>query len=483
MARRFLQFSLLAICVAAFSFFVSCDTSSDFLDGVGPPIENNDELLGDDLDENLFGEDEEEELEGEEGESEGEEGEGESEEGEEGEQEPEPEAELEPEVEEEQEPELGDDFLQYLPHVEDKRISNSYIANPMVAHGGVVRFVFPIVERINQYWGSSYDGYGNDPSKMIAAVGDSTWSCEVLWNDYGVNADISVEPTFDKNRIVVTTNGIAEANIVVGVRKGGTIVWSWHIWITDYNPDLIAEKNSVGAPYVYSASGANGELHRYDGAMSNVFVMDRNIGARSENDYSNMGQSDVPVGTLYYQFGRKDPFVGIGNKNGFLATSSTPWNPLNDNVGSAVTVRRAVESPMTYFSNVTSWSNDALSIDYLWNDAQKNYRSNAKSIFDPSPAGWRIPSGDLWSDFNGATLLWDYVAKVSTYAKSGAKYPAVGYRGYGGGLLTYVGALGNYWSSTPASVTNGMHLYSFGSGAVVSSAYRANAQPIRPIRE
>ncbi len=458
MVRRILPFSLLSFLLAATLLFASCDTSNDLLDGIGPPIENNDDSLKDD-DLNL-------------------------------EVDPELEEELEPEVEPEvEEPEvdddelLGDDFLVGLPYIEDKRISNSYIANPMVEHDGVVRFVFPVVERVNDYWGNSYDGYGNDASKLLKASGDDSWSCEVLWNDYGAGADITVEPTFDKNRIVITAHGIDEANVVVGVRKSGVVIWSWHIWITDYNPDAIAAQSSVGAPYVYSVSGGNGELHRYDGALSSRFVMDRNIGARGVTDTAGMGQSSVPTGTLYYQFGRKDPFPGIGQNNGFISTSSTPWNPLSGNLNGPIVQRRAVENPMMYISNVTNWSQEALSNNYLWNDAKVGVASSGKSIFDPSPAGWKIPSGDLWSDFNGATFTWDFVKMISTYGKAGAEYPAVGYRGYGGGLLTYVGALGYYWSSIPASETSGMHLYSFGSGAVLSSSYRANAQPIRPIKE
>ncbi|MFR9563860.1 MAG: hypothetical protein SNG55_06905, partial [Rikenellaceae bacterium] len=125
---------------------------------------------------------------------------------------------------------------------------------------------FDIVERINEYWGNSYEGYGGNSANKIT---DSSWTCDILWNDIaeGVGNKIKVAQT-DANSVTFTTAGLGDlrGNAVVAVRNSsGTILWTWHIWITDYNPDAIAAANSTVTTATnskYTATGVEGELHR-----------------------------------------------------------------------------------------------------------------------------------------------------------------------------------------------------------------------------
>lgn len=84
---------------------------------------------------------------------------------------------------------------------------------------------------------------------------------------------------YDGSRIRFRT-GTQQGNALIGLfNAGGECVWSWHIWVANYDPESSAQKYSSG----------------------DIF-MDRNLGAVG-TDYTK-----VTACGLYYQWGRKDPF-------------------------------------------------------------------------------------------------------------------------------------------------------------------------------
>ena len=84
---------------------------------------------------------------------------------------------------------------------------------------------------------------------------------------------------YDGSRIRFRT-GTQQGNALIGLfNAGGECVWSWHIWVANYDPESSAQKYSSG----------------------DIF-MDRNLGAFG-TDYTK-----VTACGLYYQWGRKDPF-------------------------------------------------------------------------------------------------------------------------------------------------------------------------------
>ena len=52
-----------------------------------------------------------------------------------------------------------------------------------------------------------------------------------------------------------------------------------------------------------------------------------------------------------------------------------------------------------------NWTDQDTGLTYLWNDknvpkAETSF-SKQKSIFDPSPLGWRVPINEVWGNFSG----------------------------------------------------------------------------------
>ena len=185
--------------------------------------------------------------------------------------------------------------------------------------------------------------------------------------------------------VVVELNAGKSGNAVVAAKKDGVIVWSWHLWVTDFNPEA--------DPMVYT--GANGTYT----------FMDRNLGASTNEKYS--------AGSfgLFYQWGRKDPFVGA---DGVESSVYVKKYDIDGNVIREVTETRptyedftttnlelSIQNPTVFYTAPSSaWP----VVDWLTDDAQLQNNdlwggvSGHKTIYDPCPEGWMIPAGgDPWS--------------------------------------------------------------------------------------
>lgn len=122
-----------------------------------------------------------------------------------------------------------------------------------------------------------------------AVKGNSTTALEfdnatLVWQD-AIGLVSSVSGNGSEGVVVVRLADGKEGNAVVAARDGDRIVWSWHVWVTDYDPEAD----------IFEWTDANGITYKY---------MDRNLGALSAEKYSKESLG------LMYQWGRKDPFPG-----------------------------------------------------------------------------------------------------------------------------------------------------------------------------
>lgn len=185
----------------------------------------------------------------------------------------------------------------------------------------------------------------------------------------------------------------------------GNCYWSWHIWVTEYDPSQPAGQQTVGG---------------------NVF-MDRNLGATS------LVKGPQSAG-CFYQWGRKDPFQGPYTWMMFL-NANAGWS--NDGIGKFMTLKglastkvpsenlvASVRQPYRYIVGVSDWLSPAVGGEaYRWSNAD-----GTKGVFDPCPEGWRVPvsgaeagtSGYCWSASsagrNGYALTYS-VSAIKTEAE------------------------------------------------------------------
>jgi uncharacterized protein (TIGR02145 family) len=280
---------------------------------------------------------------------------------------------------------------------------------------------------------------GNSSESVGAIV-----SSDILWESYGteevpvVGALVS-STTIEGDLIVFDVpEPYHEGNAVIAVKDAaGTILWSWHIWLTD-EPQGHVYNNNAGT------------------------MMDRNLGATS------VTPGDVGALGLLYQWGRKDPFLGSSSiSRNVDAQSTIAWPSHVTSNSSNGTISYAISHPTTFIASNSSNSDWYYTGSFSTDDTRWQ---SEKTIYDPCPSGWRVPDGGssgVWQTAGFASTSYDSSNEgiiFSISSPSTTWYPASGSRSSRGALRN-VGDCGYYWSVTPVSCS-AFHLYFSYSGFV-----------------
>jgi uncharacterized protein (TIGR02145 family) len=172
----------------------------------------------------------------------------------------------------------------------------------------------------------------------------------------------------------------------------------------------------------------------YDTSGRFVF-MDRNLGAKEAGQTYNADNAG-----LFYQWGRKDPFPNTGDPGDRQAVDMFTAEPTDVDKG---TIEYTIQHPDVFlthdFSSPYNWY---LGIrgDELWG------HNDVKSVYDPCPAGWRVPDGIVdkspWAGFTKNNKA-DHLAPGGEWNAGyswgdNAKYPATGIRDFTNGKLNGV---------------------------------------------
>ena len=183
--------------------------------------------------------------------------------------------------------------------------------------------------------------------------------------------------------LLSVATGAEYGNAMVAVRNKRTdkIAWSWHIWVTDYDPDEAVSNFQFVRDETYT-TGSNNNLSWHldettDGEGGNLYLYMKNT--LGYVTYSNGNWNNVSDG-LFYQWGRKDPFKGW---NGSIFPNNGD-NAL-DMVGSDG-LELSINHPDRKASG-TNYYGEQENYNDLW-----GADSERKSQYDPCPIGWRVPT-------------------------------------------------------------------------------------------
>lgn len=295
---------------------------------------------------------------------------------------------------------------------------------------------------------NSYLVYAPGEYKFKAVKGNSEESVgtvakvELLWETYNSAEEVEAnsviaDVAFADGFVTFTTPETLKPGSALIAAKDANdeILWSWHIWVPE--TEIVTD----------TYSGLFGE---------GVAAMDRNMGAlvaasaTAANDEKSYG--------FFYQWGRKDPFMGAdGTTSETKAKTSVAFE---EKSGVAITVAESIKHP-TQFAYVAetavdptwdgqNWNSENIST--LWDDAGK------KTIYDPCPPGYKVPAYDSASPLM-ASDGWTYDATNNWFQKSGAIFPFAGYLDDCGGGLNYPGVRGRVWTATEQSEKAAWMLY------------------------
>lgn len=287
----------------------------------------------------------------------------------------------------------------------------------------------------------------------------------------------------DYMQLCINRLSICEGNAVIAVKNaGGTILWSWHIWVTnnitpkDASSEKVLTNNNNTKPNGLAGKDftvlntyfgyCNGELKTYSARKYRLnFVQVDNNGEEIEGSATNYidvvqaeGSTTTKDNVPYYQWGRKDPMLPMGDLNNDKIyyyddrTQNTNYNV--DIVDASVldwgtagrTVAFSIQNPGKYISMngyhqygstnekyqtystsliVKNWCKE--NIINLWNAnckelpffvydsmengydtsdffADMNIEGNngahvQKTIYDPCPPGYEMPRIDAFTGF------------------------------------------------------------------------------------
>ncbi len=341
----------------------------------------------------------------------------------------------------------------------DGRITQLSLANSYIVAPG--QSVYIPVKRANQ----------SDLGIRFLDVTSGSLTTSIVWQ----SASGLVTPTMDNASgcIKVTApSATATGNAVVAVKSGSTILWSWHVWVTGYDPNVT------------------------NMTQNGLVWMDRNLGAIAACTGSNTFDQ---CGGLFYQWGRKDPFPGVNSSGGETSTyyngSTTATNGLYATANATTTgtsapnynLPLAIQNPSTFYYGVTSGNNGD------WYTPGSSGQNNnlwvmglGKTVYDPCPAGWEVPGIGSWtsSSWNlpSATTSYSNYA-VWTLGGVNSYYPITGQRVVGTGSLDWQGSHGCYWYSTNTGVRAYFLYVDSGNANLLYFEYRAQGFKVRCVKE
>lgn len=353
----------------------------------------------------------------------------------------------------------GNEIIQDLYDGVDGRISkiiptaNSYIVAPNSS------ITIPVNIRGNGDLASAQIG------NSFTSVSIAPLSVGLFWQTSTSPSVISSIGSISNGRVTINT-GSTSGNAVIAAytnaNNTGTILWSWHIWVTDYNP-------------------ASSAITYTNGGGTQFTIMDRNLGA--------MGTSYVEDNNiLHYQHGRKDPFSALDVYDASGLTKSVVIGT------SMLTIPVSVNNPYTFVKAISSWCSVSGSPStYLWMGVNGTTTTPAnKTIYDPCPTGWRVPARFLdqspWYGYTSSTC--DPTGKFMTITFPGGQsvsFPAAGHRLHNSTSLVFTdgGTIGDYWSASTASAYQAPSMTIDISSNLIteSSRYRAFGASVRCVQE
>lgn len=330
----------------------------------------------------------------------------------------------------------------------------------------------------------------------------------LLW-EAELNLVQNVELSADRRSITfdVPHSTIRQGNAVVAVLdNNGQVMWSWHIWVTDY----VAGSGTVDV----SLSGKSyGIYPRCLGQVNGGDITDfkeRSVKVR-------FTQTDVPDGLeplqkilefsqngititksdryTYYQWGRKDPIVPDAQE-WYDAThqeiSILPEMNVETNVPSGMSLEQCwTLDPQAFW---TCGHNYKFLYTNLWN-TNLSTSSPQKTVYDPSPVGSMMPMRTVYRQLiTDGSLSFQSIGSSSDKAgfyisQSGSQlwFPPLGYRSGTTGITTSSGTLGEYWCCESVNTADGAALVLNAAGSTptmnIEQESRAHGFGVRPMLE
>ena len=344
------------------------------------------------------------------------------------------------------------------------------------------------------------------PYINVQNSGDQATKAEVIWEDC---QDIVTTPKVTGSgadsylTFTIKKENLQNGNAVVAVTNtDGKVMWSWHLWFTPKSSLKTIPFTSEGSTYNFMTDNLGWKYTKWTGGLKREVVV--KIEQQAET-----GEKKTATITLkqaagnnvregygnLYQWGRKDPLPGTDT---FYPNTGYKFNDGYTIVGNQVadytnaaniqrmekrTIGLSIREPGIMLPKVgggkLSWS--YRQYINLWSADNDSYagtvRNGKKTIYDPSPVGFKVPDAYAFKDFSLTGAVWSNGYTLKADNDKEIYFQAGGYRDGNDGVLKGVGGYALYWVgiATTRGTTGGP-----GYGLRIKMANGTLSAPINP---
>ena len=310
---------------------------------------------------------------------------------------------------------------------------------------------------------------------------------EVTWSDENNLVTLPGSPIYrdaSGNAYVkfeVKKDNIKSGNAVISVKKGNTILWSWHLWFAPKTAlDEISVTNAQNKVYKFTNETLGWKPTEWTGTS---YSAPRTVKIKIEQTIANNGTKQIGVITItqnaattkrsgtttLYQWGRNNAFPGSTVAQGQIISSKED-----------IHMNNKIQKPSYFFSTKIDRygridQTDGLTKYHyfynLWSMNNRNVVADGKvstvdvvkTIYDPCPVGFNVPANGAFSGFTmsttDASATFDSNSGHNFWTNSSHTesiyFPASGFRAAANAILNAVSTSGNYWAADPSDVNDG----------------------------
>ena len=317
------------------------------------------------------------------------------------------------------------------------------------------------------------------PYINIQNAENQAMKAEVIWEDCqnivstpavtgsGANSYLTFE---------IKKENLQNGNAVVAVKNAaGTVMWSWHLWFTPKSSLKKIPFTSGGSTYNFMTDNLGWKYTKWTGGLKREVVVKIEQQAETgEKKTATITLKQAPGNNVregygnLYQWGRKDPLPGTDTfypntgykfNDGYTIVGDQVadyTNPANKQRMEERTIGLSIREPGIMLPKVgggkLSWTNRQYV--NLWsadndkiNETETPIKNGIKTIYDPSPVGFKIPDAYAFKDLSQTGAVWSngYTLKVDNDKE--IYFQAGGYRDGNDGVIKGVKNYALYWAS------------------------------------
>lgn len=332
-------------------------------------------------------------------------------------------------------------------------------------------------------------------------------AAELLWQDTPMITAVGISG--DYLTFTVGADGLRDGNAVIAAKKDGTVVWSWHIWVTTESYTTLSPVDTGSRTYNVApvnlgwSSLDNVTVNGYADRTCLVKVTQTGTGGETaiitvrqpacvESVASTPGRGFNP----YYQWGRKDPEIPAEgtNASGMVGVNHEVYDIGGEAVtgitheNSSATAALTIQNPTVHYASVGMGYRQ----NNLWDATQTargtQYNATAKTIYDPCPPGFCVPTSGLlyFIKSGGMTSAWSesgWAGRQITSVTPQIFLPATAHRLDFNGAGLSSGGSGFYWSATCDNNSEAEQLFMNSGGFGYYSYTKGYGLSVRPVAE